>query len=96
MRYFTKKIYFIVVSISLVCLCSLAFGKGNVAKYSKGNVSNYFSGIISSEQNDNKKAYKYLNKVQSLKDEHANFSVQFIRTLVQLEKFDEAFSFLKT
>ena len=40
-------------------------------------------------------AFKHLNKVQSLKDTHSNFNVQFIRTLVLLGKFDQAFAFSK-
>ena len=41
------------------------------------------------------KALKHLKKVQSLKNKHSKFNIEFIRTLVLLEKFDQAFAFSK-
>ena len=94
MRYFIKKIYFILFLATILFLDIEAFGKDRKTEYSQENISNYLSGIVSVNQDYNA-AFKYLNKVQSLKNDHSNFGVQFIRTLVLVEKFEQAFSFSK-
>ena len=70
-------------------------GKKSESKYSQKNISNYLSGIISANQNYTTAAFKYLNKVQSLKNSHHNFNIEFIHTLILLEKFKQAFEFSK-
>jgi len=54
----------------------------------------YLLGSVSLEENDALKAYSYLNEIKELGEEHQNFNINFIRTLVELEKFGELFSFL--
>ncbi len=95
MRYFIKKIYFILLLITILFLDTETFGKNSKVKYSRNNISNYLSGIVSVNQDYTNAAFKYLNKVQSLKNDHSNFNVQFIRTLILLEKFEQAFAFSK-
>ena len=95
MRYFIKNIYFILLLITILFLDTETFGKDSKVKYSRNNISNYLSGIISVNQDYTNAAFKYLNKVQSLKNNHSNFNVQFIRTLILLEKFEQAFAFSK-
>ena len=95
MRYFIKNIYFILLLITILFLDTKTFGKDSKVKYSRNNISNYLSGIVSVNQDYTNAAFKYLNKVQSLKNDHSNFNVQFIRTLILLEKFNQAFAFSK-
>jgi len=95
MRYFIKKIYFILLLVTILFLDTATYGKDSKVKYSRNNISNYLSGIISVNQDYTNAAFKYLNKVQSLKNHHTNFNVQFIRTLILLEKFNQAFAFSK-
>ena len=95
MRYFIKKIYFILLLVTILFLDTETFGKDSKVKYSRNNISNYLSGIVSVNQDYTNAAFKYLNKVQSLKNDHSNFNVQFIRTLILLEKFEQAFAFSK-
>ena len=95
MRYFIKNIYFILLLITILFLDTETFGKDSKVKYSRNNISNYLSGIISVNQDYTNAAFKFLNKVQSLKNDHSNFNVQFIRTLILLEKFEQAFAFSK-
>ena len=95
MRYFIKNIYFILLLITILFLDTETFGKDSKVKYSRNNISNYLSGIVSANQDYTNAAFKYLNKVQSLKNDHSNFNVQFIRTLILLEKFEQAFAFSK-
>ena len=95
MRYFIKNIYFILLLITILFLDTETFGKDSKVKYSRNNISNYLSGIVSVNQDYTNAAFKYLNKVQSLKNDHSNFNVQFIRTLILLGKFEQAFAFSK-
>ena len=82
MKYFIRKIYSILFLIIILVFGTETFGKGSKIEYSKDNISNYFSGIVSVNQDYTNAAFKYLNKVQLLKDSHTNFNVQFIRTLI--------------
>ena len=95
MRYFIKKIYFILLLVTILFLDTETLGKDKKVEYSRNNISNYLSGIVSVNQDYTNAAFRYLNKVQSLKNDHSNFNVQFIRTLILLEKFEQAFTFSK-
>ena len=96
MRYFIKKIYSILILVPIIFFCSTTFSKSSKIEYSRDNISNYFSGIVSANQDYTDLAFKYLTKVKSLKNTHPNFNFQFIRTLVLLGKFEEAFAFSKS
>ena len=95
MKYFIKKIYLILFFITALLYNTESFSKNVKFKYSQGDISNYFSGIVSVNQNYTTTGFKYLNKVRFLKNSHYNFNVQFIRTLILLEKFEKAFAFSK-
>jgi len=80
---------------------SLSYSTGTLGKdikiqYSKDNISNYFSGIVSANYNSTNNAFKHLNEVKFLKTRHSNYNIQFLRTLILLNKFEEAFSFSKS
>jgi len=96
MKYFIKKVYLILFFLFVLFFESETFGRESITKYSKENISNYFSGIISVNQDYSSITFKYLNKVQSLKNSHFNFNLQFIHTLVLLEKFKQAYTFSKS
>ena len=96
MKYFIKKIYLILLLIAILFVSTGTFSKESNIKYSKENISNYFSGIISANQNYSSTAFKYLNKIQSIKNNHSNYNIQFIRTLILLKKFEQAFAFSKS
>ena len=95
MNYFFKKNFLIFFLIIIASLGTEAFGKSNKIKYSKDDISNYFSGVISYNQDYTSTAFKYLDKVRFLKNEHPNFNNKFIRALVLLEKYKQAFNFQK-
>ena len=69
------------------------FGIEESTKYSKYNFSNYFLGIISANKENNDDAFKFLSKVSVLKDKHSKFNIEYLRTLILLEKFELAFDF---
>jgi len=96
MKFLIKKIYIIIFLLGILLIGTKVFAKESKNEYTKENISNYFSGIISSDQNNENEALKYLKKVKQLKNIHSRYNVEYIRTLVLLEKFDEAFKFSKT
>ena len=95
MKYLIKTIYLIPLLIIGLFFVTPTLAKDSKIKYSRENISNYFLGIISLNQNYTSSSYKYFNKIQSLKKNHSNYNIQFIRSLVLLEKFDQAFKFSK-
>ena len=95
MKYLLNKIYLILLLIAILLSGTAIIAKDNEIEYSREDISNYFSGIVSASQNYTDEAFEHLNKVQSLKSSHSNFNIQFIRTLVLLDKFDQAFAFSK-
>ena len=96
MKFFIKKIYIIFFLLIALLTVTKVFAKDSKIQYTRENIANYFLGIISVNQDYNNEAFKYLNKVQSIKDKHSHFNLEFIRTLVLLEKFKQAFSFSKS
>ena len=96
MKFFIKKIYIVFFLLIILLTVTKVFAKDSKIQYTRENIANYFLGIISVNQDYNNEAFKYLNKVQSIKNKHSHFNLEFIRTLVLLEKFKKAFSFSKS
>ena len=90
-----KKIYIILILSNLLFNAHSVYASSNQEQHSSYNTSNYFSGVILSNKFNNEKAFKHLNKVKLLKDKHFQYNVEFIRVLVLLKKFDQAFNFSK-
>ena len=96
MKFIIKKIYIILFISSILLIGSKIVAKESKIQYTKENISNYFSGIISINQNYNNKAFKHLKKVKSLKNSHSRFNTEFIKMLILIDKFDQAFNFSKS
>ena len=92
MKFLIKKIY-IILLLTVFLIQSNVFAKDSKILYTRENISNYFSGIVSVNNNFNNEAFGYLKKVESLKNRHSKFNIEFVRTLVLLGKFDKAFAF---
>ena len=93
MKYFIYKIYVILFLITILLIQPEVSAKDNKIQYTRKNISNYFSGIISADRDYYNEAFKHLKKVQSLKKRHSKFNIEFIKTLILLEKFNQAFEF---
>ena len=93
MKFLVNKIYIILFLLIILLFESKSFAKDNKIQYTRENISNYFLGIVSVSKDRNSKALNYLEKVQTLKNKHSKFNIEFIRTLVLLEKFDQAYVF---
>ena len=65
MKYLIKKIYLILLLITILLFDVTTFAKDNKIKYSKENISNYFSGIVFASLDHTDEAFKHLNKVVS-------------------------------
>ena len=93
MKYFIYKIYAISFLITILLIQPAVSSKIVKNQYKSENLTNYFSGILAASKHDNEKAFRYLKEAQSLKNKHYNFNIEFVRTLVLLEKFDKAIEF---
>ena len=96
MKFLIKKIYIIFLLLGILLFEPKVFAKESNIQYTKENISNYFSGVISVNQDYNNEAFKHLKKVKSLRNKHSRFNIAFIRTLILLDKFEQAFAFSKS
>ena len=96
MKFLNKKIYIISLIITIFLIQSKVLSRDNTFLYTKENISNYFLGTISANKDQNSEALKYLEEVRSLKNKHSKFNIKYLRTLVSLNKFDEAIAFSKS
>jgi len=96
MKYLIKKIYIILFFLIILLNITKVFAKDNNIQYKKENIENYFLGKLYINKGYNDKAFKHLKKVQFIKNKHNKFNTEYIRTLVLLEKFEEAFTFSKS
>ena len=68
----------------------------NLDKYYQGDkISNYFSGIISLRNSDYRTSYKYFKQLSGLENKHSSYSSYYQHSLINLKKFEEAFSHSK-
>ena len=66
--------------------------QNNNLSFSDKNISSYFLGIISINENNASQAYNFFKKIQPPQDQHINFNIQFLRSLVWVDKFDKSFN----
>tara|TARA_B100000315_G_scaffold37919_1_gene32548 strand:- start:736 stop:2445 length:1710 start_codon:yes stop_codon:yes gene_type:complete len=96
MKFLIKKNYIILFLISILLIGPKVFAKESKIQYTKEDISNYFSGIVFINQNNNNEAFKRLKKVKSLKNRHSRYNTEFIRMLILMDKFEQAFNFSKS
>ena len=95
MKFLTNKIYIILFLLAIFFIKSETSAKDSKIKYTRDNISNYFIGIISSNKGHNHEAFQHLKKIKPLKNSHSQFNIEFIRTLILLDRFKQAFVFSK-
>ena len=95
MKFFIKKKYIIFFLSIILTIESNALEKDSRIQYTSENISNYFLGIVSASKDHNEKVLKHLNKIKSIKEKHSQFNIEYLRTLVLLEKFKQASDFSK-
>ena len=68
----------------------------NLEKFDRGDsISDYFSGILLLNDNQYNKSYRFLKRLNGLEERHLNYSSKYLYALVNLGKFDEAFTYAK-
>ena len=95
MKYFIKKFCLSTILTLTVFFNFEVIGAENKTKYSAENFTNYLSGVMALNANNNKTALKYFNEIDLNNFKHSNLNIEFIRTLVLLEKFDDAIALSK-
>ena len=87
----TGQIVFVIVFI-----CFSTLQAKNFEKYNKAdNISDYFSGILLLNESKYDDSMKYLKKLDGLEQNHNNFSLRYIFSLVNSGNFNHAFSYSK-
>ena len=59
------------------------------------NISNYFSGLVSFDNFDYKETQRFLKKLDDTKDGNKKYSQILLHSLVNLQKYDEAYKYSK-
>ena len=68
----------------------------NTDKYQDADkISKYFSGILSFNDNEYANSYNYLRPLDGLEDNHLTYSKLYQYSLINLEKFTEAYRYSK-
>ena len=68
----------------------------NIGKYQDANkISKYFSGILSFNDNEYANSYNYLRALDGLEDNHLTYSKLYQYSLINIEKFTEAYRYSK-
>ena len=93
-----KLILKITIPITIVTVL-ITFSTLNAKNFDKfnesDNVANYFSGILLLNQNQYEESYKYLKRLNGLEKSHVNYSLLYLYSLINSEKFNQAFVFSK-
>jgi len=84
-----SQIFFVIIFFSTL-------NAKNLDKFNEGDyISDYFSGILLLNDNQYNESYKFLKKLDGLEESHINYSSKYLFSLVNLEKFNEAFDYSK-
>ena len=69
----------------------------NISKFQSGDkISKYFSGIVSFNDNAYANSYIFLKGLNGLEDRHLNYSKLYQYSLINLERFPEAYRYAKS
>ena len=89
----TLLIHFLLQIFFFISVPNLVYAK-TLDKYNKSEkISSYFSGIISLYDNEYLNSFKYLKTLEGLEKSHKFYSQIYQHTLVNLRKFDKAYSY---
>ena len=86
----------IIVEIFFVIIFFSTLNAKNIDKFEKGNnISSYFSGILLLNDNQYNQSYKFLKQLNGLEESHINYASKYLFSLVNLGKFNDAFTYAK-
>ena len=93
-----KKKLYIIFLLKLILIFSFndeLLAKKTDKYYKSSNISSYFYGILSFQDNNFSSAFSNFRKLKGLENYHTNYAKFYQNTLINLEKFDEAYRFSK-
>ena len=94
-----KKLKNCIISILYIflstCIFNVSYSKSLDKLYNSDKFSKYFSAVLSATNNDYENSYKYLKGLKGMEGEHVNYAEIYHYTLVNLERFEEAYSYSK-
>jgi len=88
MNVFTKNL---VIILFVLLSFNNAYSKAVSKKINKDEISSYLSGIHSHKNNDFENSYKFFRKLSEKEIFNKEISKKYIRTLINLEKYHEAY-----
>ena len=90
------KIYWAIFQLFFTLIFFTNLEAKNIGKFFGDNdYSNYFSGIISLNDEEYQNSYSFFKKLNGLEENHFNFSLNYLQTLVSLNKYSEAYKYSK-
>ncbi len=93
---FFSLVFKLILQVIFVIIFLSTLNARNVEKLDSGrNISNYFSGIILLNDNKYKDSYRFFKKLNGLEKTHKNYSSQYLFSLINSDKFNEAFNYAK-
>tara|TARA_Y100000590_G_scaffold466444_1_gene641856 strand:+ start:4442 stop:6148 length:1707 start_codon:yes stop_codon:yes gene_type:complete len=95
MKFFNFVSKILLYTFILLGICNSSYSKINDFNYDAKNISNYFSGIVSFSDFDYTDSYKFFKKINHFEIVNENYSSKLIQSLVNLEKYHEAYLYAK-
>ena len=95
MKIFNFNLKIIVHILFVIIFLSTSSAK-SLDKFNKSDrISDYFSGILLLNDNQYKKSFNFLKKLNGLEASHKNYSIKYLYTLVNSGNLNEAFNYSK-
>ena len=86
----------LILQVFFVIIFFSTLNAKNLDKFNQGSrISDYFSGTLLLNNNQYNESYKFFKKLHGLEESHINYSSKYLFSLVNLGKFNEAFSYSK-
>ena len=84
--------------LALLFFIISTYSHSNILDFSKDakNISNYFSGSVAFNNFEYDVSKKYFDKFDKSEKENNKFSSTFIQSLINLQKYNESYSFSKS
>ena len=86
---------FILQIIFFISLFNIANSKNLDKYFNEDDLSDYLSGILSLSDNNYPDSYKYLKSLEGLESSHLDYSKSYQLSLINSQKFNEAYNFSK-
>ena len=93
-----KLVYNIIITLFVIKITFLFLIFPTISSektYKAKDLSSYLSGVISLNENDYERSYKFLKNVNGLEKDHYTFSQIYLYSLINFDKFTDAFRYAR-